>query len=303
VFIVVQVPSLNTNLHDLLADTIKASELVGVPCNEEAVWRIIEAYGDRFSDSSLAFRTTTHPQHQRDLSLRYTNFFTPHDPYAIAVENGFLVEEGHPLEKLASEAQARFPIFGQGIDISVRNGLEKIWPWFRGRMPIEQVAALPSIPKAVGDHIEYFKKYDLTGAILFALDFRNKTMNVYFLTPPGTYTAEQMGGMIGDLGFEVPSQEELQLNTTATFIYHTFRWDSPQVERLCYVLSAPAEAMPTHLDPVIERFVNGVPRKVNPGFFTYNTTYARRGDYFKVEADYTGILGHLFGFVMEELMK
>lgn len=299
----VPIPTLNTDLTDLLSDTVKAANVVGVPCDKEKVWPLIKAYGDRFADSSLAFRTTTHPQHQRDLSLRYTNFFTPHDPYAIAVENGFLVEEGHPIEKLMYEAQERFPMFGHGIDISVRNGLEKIWPWFRGRMPIEEIAALPSIPKAVGDHIEYFKKYNLNGVILFALDYRNKTMNLYFIDPPGTYTPDQIGGMIGDLGFKVPPQEELELNTTCTFIYHTFRWDSPQVERLCYVLSAPEEAMPAHMDPIFEQFIKGVPHKSETAFFTYNTTYARRGDYMKIEADYTGILGMLFPFVLGEMFK
>lgn len=284
------------DLQQFFRDIQAAAGAAGVSYDETVIWKHLTAYEKFFSSSPAALRTTTKPQEKRDLSVRYLDVTTPHDPFGTAVEHGLLTREGHPIEQIIPECQARFPVTGAGIDFSVAHGFEKIWPIFNPAVSIDDICNLTSMPPAVRNYRSHFARFDFKWVSLLALDYWNKTINVYFMIKDcSIYPPERIAAMIADVGFQVPGREELELNSKTVCIYHTFSWESPKVERLCFVLAGPQEAVPTHLHPVMEQFVQQVPVIAPQRQFTWNTTYATRGDYYKIEADYSGTMGQSLG--------
>ncbi len=296
------------DLDQFYQDILRTSEIVGVPCNEAAISPILEAYGPRFQDSEVALRTTNRPVEKRDLSVRYVNVTLPEDnPYAIAVERGFLTPDNHPVHRLYADVRAHFSMIGSGVDSVVSHGMEKIWPFFRGVSP-EDIYKLPSIPESVQKYDDYFKKYGLNSAWLFAIDYWHKTMNIYFnLLPPGPgmpHDRETIVNMITDLGFRLPSDAEIEANRRNVMIYLTFSWDSPKCLRASFVIPhGTPEQFPAHLDPFLADILEKVPTLSDPTIVGMQTAYTLDGsNYLKAEFDYTGtMVNALKGVVMGQL--
>lgn len=277
------------DLNQLVEDIKAAAGAAAVPYNEEVIWRNIRAYEEYFSTCAVAMRTTSKPDGKRDLSVRYMLPLVRHNPYEIAVKNGLYTPVGHPIEDVLAECTERFPVSGSGIDFSVNHGFEKIWPYFMPAVHVDDICTMTTMPAAIKAHAAHYQRFDLKWVSLLALDFWNKTTNIYLMIPDASlYSTKRLGAMIADLGFKVPSQQELELNTKTVCVYLTFRWDSSLVERQCFVMACPEEQFPLHLHPVLANFVQNVPIRGAVRQYTYNTTYARTGDYYKVEADYTG---------------
>lgn len=283
----------NTDLQRFHDDIVKACEISDSPYSSDAIWSVLNTYSDFFKGAPTSFRTTTHER--RDVNARYIEFGVPHDPFPMALEAGLIKREGHPVENIIPEMQARFPFDGfggYGVDFGASYGLEKIWGFFNGAQLIEDVYQMPSLPPSIQAHADYFAKYNLNDPRLIGVDFRSRSFNLYFFACDiKGYSPEVMIGMIKDSGFAVPSEELLGYCIKSLPIYYTFTWDSPSVERLCFCTVVEREEAPTHLHPVIQRYVSDVP-VLNPHSpFVLNITMARGGDYVKIENDYTGTVG------------
>ena len=285
---------ISVNLDQLFNDILKTSKVAEVdvtPQQEEIVSSFVDAYGDIFKDGAVAFRTTTKPQEKRNLSVRYLAFDKPHDPYQIALEKGFFVENGHPVEGVLRELQSRFPSLGYGADFSVKNGFEKIWILFpSGPLSNKEVCTFSSLPKSVKEHADYFAKYDLNLSAMCSMDYQHSSFNLYFERRVEDWlNPDKVIGLIKDLGFEMPPQNILDINLEALVLYYTFTWESSQVERLCFGMAAAnPDGVPAYLHPVIEKVVAEAPILFNERRFTYGTTCTRNQDYMKIEADYVG---------------
>ena len=278
-------------LDDLYTDIVRTAGLVGVTCNKAAAWPVLEAYEEFFTGSAVAFRATSKPQPASDLSVRYLDMEKPHDPYAIAVDHGLYTPQGHPVEAVLPELREHFPMLGYGIDMGVKHGFEKIWPFFVTAISMEQAYTLPSFPASVKAHAEYFARYDLKWFSLMALDYWKKTLNIYFMVnKPGLFPPDKVEGMIWDLGFRVPSAQELEYNSRVVGVYYTFSWDSPLVERMSFGMAAAADQVPLSLTPVYEPIVTQAPFQTDERKFVYATCYTRHYDYYKIEMDYTGTI-------------
>jgi len=283
---------LTTGLERLYEDVEAAAELAGASCIRETTWGLLKAYRKFFMTSAVSFRTSTRAPEKRGLNVRYVELDTPEDPHPIARAEGFLSRTGHPLDDLLPEIQRQFPILGYGLDFGVSYGLEKIWAFFPHRpQPIEKVRSLPSIPESVWAHARYFARFGLNDLSLFALDYRNRTVNLYFMRAPGSFSTGRLAELIGELGFEVPGEELLQHCTRSVPIYFTFTWDSPRVERLCFgvITSGPGQ-VPTHFHPLIERYTAGVPFATESRKFIYSVTLSRGEAFIKIENDYNGAM-------------
>ena len=300
-----------TDLDGMLEDIVKAAEIAEVPYNKENIWRVLIAYRDFYSGTSVTFTTTTKPKEERGLAVRYVELKVPHDPYAIALENGLIIRRGYPIEDLYSEIKSIFPILGYGVDMDVQYGLIKIWTFLQIPQPINKAYQMSSLPASIRNHADYFSKYNLLDFSLFALDFRNLTTNLYFMVPePGIYSPEKIAGIIGDVDLTVPSEELLMRCSKAATIYPTFSSDSDRIERICFGMVAyqPNE-VPTHLHPVLEHFAEHAPFQSEKRRFIYSVTPSRRGEYIKIENDYTGsmidqmMMGAHAGLVLNELKK
>ena len=170
-----------TDLNQLYEDIIKTTHIVDVPYNKEIIWKVLNTFQDFFSGSSVAFKTTTKPKEKRGLNVRYVELGVPHDPYVIALSAGLITKRGHPIDDLLPEIQSQFPIHGYGVDFEVSYGLEKIWPLFpHAPQPIERVYSLFSVPDSIRNYVDYFARHDLAFVNILGLDYRHKTINVYF---------------------------------------------------------------------------------------------------------------------------
>ncbi|HEX2905346.1 MAG TPA: aromatic prenyltransferase [Phototrophicaceae bacterium] len=287
------------DLQRLYQDTEKYAAITEVPFNGTVVRQFLDAYQELYATSAIALRTTTKAPGKRELSLRYINHGHPHDPYQIALERGFLREAGHPIENLVTEVQERIPLLGFGVDVGVSHGLEKIWPLFSVGVPLAKLYELPSMPAAIATYDAYFKKYGLEAVTLLALDYMNKSVNLYFPInkEPGSCTIDIAAGIIGDLGFKVPPPEELELNTRGGILYHTFTWDSPRCERVSFgVAHAPMHEFPVHLHPLFQRLYDEAPVVSQEARASLGTAYLpNHSDYLKFEMDYTGTMLNMLG--------
>ncbi|MCK4816544.1 hypothetical protein KA005_12315, partial [bacterium] len=300
-----------TDLVQMYDDIVKATEIAEVPYKKDVIWSVLNAYRDFFSGSSVTFTTSTKPKDKRVLSVRYVELQVPHDAYSIAIEKGLMTKLDHPIFNFYLEIQPRYPMLGYGVDMEVSYGLTKIWTFFQIPQPIEEAYAMSSLPDSIKSHANYFSKYGLIDFSLFALDFRQKTTNVYFMVDkPGKFPPEKIARMIGDLDFEVPRQEILGYCSEALTIYPTFSWSSDRMERLCFGMVAPnSSSVPTHLHPLIENYVEQAPILSEKRMFIYSITPSRSGDYIKIENDYTGsmidqmTLGSQAPMMLEELKR
>jgi hypothetical protein len=283
-----------TDLQRLHDDIIKACEVSSAPYNSEAIWSVLNVYPEFFKGSPISFRTTTKPPNKRAVNVRYVELDVPHDPFPTALNAGLIQKQGHPVEDIIPEMQSRFPFDGfggYGVDFGANYGFEKIWGFFNGSQMIEEIYRMPSLPDSVKAHADYFARHNLKDPRLMGVDFRNKSINIYFFAHEiQGFSPEAVVGMIRDLGFTVPSEEIVQHCARSLPIYFTFTWDSPRAERLCFCTHAEKENVPVHLDPVIKQYVEGAPVLNQEGLFIYNITLARDGDFFKIENDYTGTL-------------
>lgn len=282
----------NMDLKQTVKDLKKITDLVEIDHNEEAIWKVLNAYKEFFSGSSISIRTTTKPKEQRDVSIRYVELMITHDPdpYITATNEGLIKKDSHPLHRMFYEIYEKFEMMGHGIDLDVRVGLTKIWS-FIAPCPIEQVYSMETIPNSIQPLRDYFSKHRLTTFVLFALDFYHKTVNLYFLVKdPSKIKPEQYEALLKDLDFEIASPEVMERCCEATTIYYTFSWDSPKVERICFGVLCPEgkEQVPVHFHPIMKDFVENAPFVSEKKTFIYSITFTRSGHFFKVENDYNG---------------
>lgn len=283
---------LTLGLERLCADVEAAAALAGASFSREVTHNVLKAYQRFFTRSAVSFRTSTRRPEKRELNVRFVELETPEDPHAVALSEGLLHRSGHPIDDLIEQVQRNVPILGYGMDFGVAYGVEKIWPFFPHRpQPLEVLRSLPSLPQSVQAHTGFLVEHDLTDVSLFALDYRSRSVNLYFMCRPGHFSTAQLAELIGALGFEHPGEELLEHCTRAVPIYFTFRWDRPRVERVCFGIIAPEPALPpTHLHPVIDRFVSGVPFATERRNFIYSVTLSREETFIKVENDYSGTM-------------
>ncbi|MFX1280680.1 MAG: aromatic prenyltransferase [Promethearchaeota archaeon] len=284
---------LKNDLNQMVKDIHTLCNLTGVNFNEEAIWRGLNAYKKFYSGSSLSIRTTTKPVEKRDISVRYVEMMIPHnpDPYTIALREGLIKKNGHPIHKMILEAFDTFDMMGYGVDIDARKGLSKIWPFI---IPgsIEPLFSMKFIPETIKKYESYFKNHKLTTLALFAFDFLHNTTNIYFmLKDPSTTTNDKCRRLIEDLGFRVPSEELLNYCRNAVHLNYTFSWDSEKIERLCFgVACHNAREVPIHLHPLMQKFIKGSPFQSEVHKFIYGITFTPDGLYYKIENDYNGTM-------------
>jgi aromatic prenyltransferase len=129
-----------------------------------------------------------------------------------------------------------------------------------------------------------------------AIDFVSRTMNWYsHVLAPGELTPSDIVTILRELNFAPAGKEELALFARTFNAYRTFSWDSPDIQRICFPVRSDAAGFPTHLDPVLERFVTGAPyADFGPRGFVFYAAYGPTGRYYKVQADYTSALNATF---------
>ncbi len=267
-----------------LREFARLSEVRYVPA---AVDPVLDALADLWTSSWIGVRTTTHPVGQREVSARLMNSSPSADPVGTLRDAGLLTFTGHPMERLLAEIPAAVPV-RWGVDLAVATGVQKIWLVFPELLTVQRMLEFPDVPAAARVHAEHLSRYG--GDIgMLALDFVSQTMNWYSrVLAPGELTPADITTILRELGFAPAGDEELALFARTFNAYRTFSWDSPDMRRICFPVRSDAAGFPTHLDPVLERFVTGAPyADTGPRGFVFYAAYGPTGRYYKVQADYT----------------
>jgi hypothetical protein len=277
-------------LYDIseLADAIViASNKVNAAYDEDALRKALEVFRAPFEGGGTAYRTTT--KEKRTINTRYFSWAVPHYPFDMAIESGILVDDGHPCMEVIPYMVENYSLFGDssgfGVDIGAAYGLEKIWTFVQDSVPLDELLKMPYLPPAVGENVDYFKKHQMDVVKVVGIDFRAKSMNLYFMSYEiGGLSPEKVTSLIGDLGFNMPNDDVLMHCSFALPIYHTFLWSSPKIQRVCFASGAPDPALVPTWDPVMAKFVAGAPAVAKNRMFLYNPTFTLNGkDYTKVE--------------------
>lgn len=282
-------------LNELMSDIQTTADQLGVPVADR-LWDVLRVYQQPFLEDPVGLRITTKDD---ELNVRYQTL-APQDPYARALEHGFLTRNGHPVHEVMVELQDKLPHAGYSVDLGVTHGLEKIWGFFRDPLTIEHTIALGSMPPSVGKHLDLFKQYELDWVCVIGVDYTGHTANLYFIKDAFPNSPAIARQFVVDAGFPPPPDVDNDLNGNAFTMYLTFSWDSDQIERISYALAGPAQAIPAHWPQKVHTFAAQVPIRAEERIFTYNTCYGRGvPDYYKVEADYRNSIGSNIGPIVE----
>lgn len=268
----------------------ESARILGVTCARDDVLSLLRVYGESLSQAVVAFRVATGERHAGELDCRFTVPWGV-DPYALAVSNGLTVQTDHPVGALLSDIGERCPIDGYGVDFGVAGGFKKIWIVLpRGDLQgIGKLAAIPSMPRSLGENVNFFARHGLgETAGLLGIDYRHRTVNVYFGEQPAEcFRPQTVRAMLDEVGQKAPSERMLEIAQQAFGIYVTLSWESPKLERICFAVatSDPTE-LPVRLGPDIERFVDHVRRSGAGGKFVCAVASLPDSEYYKLQAYY-----------------
>lgn len=276
-----------STLDQFRTDLQTYARLAGVPYNPAVTDPVLELLSDDWTSSIVGVRTTTHPQSERDVNTRVIH---PGDPSALLAklrEAGLLPRTGHPCEQLVDDICATETVRA-GVDLALGSGIQKIWLVFPMVADVDHILGFPGIPESARAHATHLTRYGGQIGIL-AADFRAHTLNLYSqVLDPGTLTPADIGTILDDLDFAPAPAEELDLLTGTLNVYRTFSWTAPGMQRICFPVRCDAASVPTHLDPLVQRFVAEAPfaDPNHPPGFVFYIAFGPDGRYYKIQAEY-----------------
>ncbi|WP_225728506.1 MULTISPECIES: aromatic prenyltransferase [unclassified Nocardia] len=252
---------------------------------------VLETLADLWTTSVVGVRTTTHPVAERELNVRMMHSSAP-DLVPRLRKAGLLTYTGHPMEQLLTAVGDAVPV-AWGVDVAVASGVQKIWTVFPELVPVTRMLEFPGMPDSARAHAAHLDRYG--GEIgIMALDFASRTMNLYSkVFAPGELPPDEISRILADLDFVPASEKELRLLTGTFNLYRTFSWTSPRMRRICFPLRCDIDNFPTHLHPVLDRFVKGAPYSGpgRPKGLVFYVAYGPDDRYYKVQVGYTDAIG------------
>ncbi|WP_169811320.1 aromatic prenyltransferase [Nocardia anaemiae] len=250
---------------------------------------VLETLADLWTNSVVGVRTTTHPVGEREVNARVMHPGEPTELIEKLCGAGLLTYTGHPMEKLLAEIAAEVPV-NSGVDLALAGGVQKIWLVFPELLSVERVLGFAGIPESARAHADHLSRYGGRIGIL-AVDFDARTMNLYSnVFEPGHLTPADITGILAELDFTAPTDTELALLARTFNLYRTFSWTSSHMERICFPVRCEPASFPTHLDPVLARFVAEAPfADPETRGFVFYAAYGPINRYYKVQAEYAGV--------------
>jgi len=242
----------------------ESAALLGVPCSRDKAWPILTAYGDALTEGAVILSASTGTQ-----ECDYTIQVPPgiDDPYAHALSNGFVAETDHPAGALLPDIGARVSVDEYFFDCGVVAGFQKLYASFRRDLQkVSDLTDIPSMPRAVAENAGFFARHDLDDVSVVGVDYRRRTMNLYFQVPAevaGALAPGTVRSMLRESGMPEPDEQMLELARRAYRIYTTFSWDSTQVRRISFAPQprpgVDLSAIQDRLEPEIRQFMSNTP--------------------------------------------
>ena len=242
----------------------ESARLLNVPCSRDKVWPILTAYGDALAEVAIIFSVSTGSQ-----EFDYTIQVPPgiDDPYAHALSNGFVAKTDHPVGALFSDIQARISVSERYFDCGVVGGFQKLYGSFpHDLQPVSNLVDIPSMPRAVADNASFFAHHGLDDVTLIGIDYKRKTMNLYFHLPAevaGNLDPKIVLSILREIGMPEPDEQMLELALKAYRIYVTLNWDSSKVQRISFApqprQGLDLSTIQARLEPEVKQFMNSAP--------------------------------------------
>ncbi|MFD5453058.1 aromatic prenyltransferase [Streptomyces sp. NPDC003470] len=278
---------------ELRAVVEDSARLLGVACSHDTVAPVLSAYAETFDHDAtvVAFRVATGKRHIGELDCRFTTHPTHRDPYALALSNGLTPRTDHPVGALHSALQERLPVDSHGIDFGVVGGFKKIYSFLTpdALQDVQALIGIPSMPRSLAANRDFLTRHGLDDRVgVVGIDYPHRTVNVYFNDVPAEcFEPGTIRAMLRESGFVEPSEQMLELGTSAFGLYVTLSWDSARIERICYaVTTTDLQTLPVRVAPEIEKFVSSVPHSGADRKFVYGVALAPEGEYYKLESHY-----------------
>lgn len=260
--------SQGTEAEKLYSAIEESARLVGASFSRDQVWPILDAFQDTLlPDGAIIFSAQINAGQVGE--LEYTIQVSPgaEGPYDRALSAGLLKKTEHPVGNLLTELQERVHVDDWFIDGDITNGFKKVYAQFpRSLQKVSEIAAMPSMPRAVADNVELFARHGLEEVALVGVNYQRKSANLYFQLPAdvaGAVPAETVSSLLRHMGLPDPDEKMLAYATKAYRAYATLTWDSSQIQRIAFApMPSPGldlSALPAQLDPELVRFLKNSP--------------------------------------------
>ncbi|MGW0877380.1 aromatic prenyltransferase [Streptomyces sp. NPDC002740] len=271
-------------VEEVYAAIEEAAALLDVPCSRDTVGPILTAFAP--FEGGVIFSASAGERHAGDLDLTIQVPRRIADPYAHALANGFLEKTDHPVGSLLSDLHERCSIDEYLIDFGVVGGFNKVYVHFpRDVQSVSQLAAVPSIPPALAENAGFFARHGLDDVAMIAIDYRNRTTNLYFQVPG--IEPKVILSMLQELGLPEPEQELLESAGKTFRVYVTLGWDSSKIERISFARSLDLPVIQARVEPEIKRFVTGTPYTYEGERFSISIVkWSPDGEWFNVGSYY-----------------
>ena len=267
------------NIETMQKECEEMAAALSIPYNHDAMRKVFEVYSQSFEHAlvPVSIRSTT--KDDPGMNIRYVDFWVRHNPYEMALENGFIKEDEHPIYKAYNEINEQYPIMGYGVDFEANVGFEKIWMFFAPHLlpDIHEITKTKSLPKSMVGNLDFFDHFGMKIFSAFGLDYYNKSSNIYFMNGNmGELSKERLTEIFHYLGFDVPSDKELEQCQKASTFYCTYSWES---EKICFgILNDDISTVPVEMHPYFKKFADNAKFMTEYESYIYSMTYARRGN-------------------------
>ncbi|WEP01005.1 aromatic prenyltransferase (plasmid) [Streptomyces sp. FXJ1.172] len=264
----------------------EGSRLLGAACSRDKVLPVLDAFGDALPEAMIVFGGQAGDRHKGELDYSFTVPRSIGDPYPHALSKGLVAETDHPVGSVLSDIQGRWPIGEYFVDAGVVGGFKKLYAHFPDDMQkVSEIAAIPSMPRAVAANADLFARYGLDKVAMVGVDYRHKTVSVYFhFGPDGRPTPGTIRAMLGDLHMPDPAQEMLEFAHRSFRANITLGWDSPDIIRVAFapppVRGLDPSAVPGRMAPGMEEFARTAPRVYTGGRVNLYAVKWMRGEEF-----------------------
>lgn len=187
------------------------------PCSQQMIEQILAAFDEYLDDSYVWLRCTSKPADIVNFRLAFHGRWI--DTVSIAARAGWISIDD-PLPKIAASWSLRDNA-EQWCDFDPSRGLAKTWIYFHRLQPIQEILHTPGLPAPVTARLPDLQAAGLDRVNFAAVDYSNKSMNVYFLLPGGL-TPERAARYVGLAGSKAPSDIDVQIMNDLMQPVHTF---------------------------------------------------------------------------------
>jgi hypothetical protein len=187
------------------------------PYSEEKTKQILNAFDEYLDDSYVWTRCTSKPRDVVNFRLAFHGKWV--DTISIASKAGWIDSED-TLAKIAA-SWSRRDNAEQWCDFDPSRGLAKSWIYFHYLQPLQEIMRTPGLPDPVAARMPDLLAAGLEHVNFAAVDYTNKSMNLYFLLPGGL-NHERAAKYVALAGSKPPADRDIQTMNDLMQPVHTF---------------------------------------------------------------------------------